>query len=305
MKLGVSLPQAGAWATPENNLLVAREAEAAGFDSLWTLHRLLRAEQPQNDYPPMAGQPLPDFFRDVMDPIASLAFVAAVTERVRLGISVLVMPFYTPSLLAKQLSTLDVLSTGRLDVGLGLGWSKDEYEASGVPFERRGARGDEFIRCLKTIWTESPAAFHGEFYSVPLSVSDPRPIQRPHPPILIGGYGAAAVRRTIQFGDGFTGGNVPMDEVTPLIQRLWREAEAAGRDPRKLRVVCRGAYRVFESPQGPDRRPLFGTVAEIQDDVKRYQAAGLTELFLEGNTAPEDGRRLDTLRRLMEALAPR
>jgi hypothetical protein len=129
MKLGFSLPMAGAWATPDNQVLVAQRAEALGYHSLWVFQRLLYAVKPQNDYPPLPGQPWPKAFERVMDPLVSLAFVAGVTRRIRLGTSVLIMPYYTPVMLAKQLATLDVVSRGRLDVGLGLGWSMDEFDA--------------------------------------------------------------------------------------------------------------------------------------------------------------------------------
>lgn len=283
MKLSCALPQAGAWATPENQVRFAQEAEALGYHGLWTFQRLLYAVEPQNAYPPMAGQPWPRFFQSVADPIVSLAYIAARTQRIRLGTAVLLMPYYSPVLLAKQLATLDRVSGGRLDVGLGIGWSMDEYDAVGVPYRQRGKRGEEFLRCLKAIWSEEPVAFHGAFYHVPPAIIEPRPVQRPHPPIIIGGYSAAAVRRAATLADGFVGGNLPLPRVAPLFHELRAAAEAAGRDPAALRVVCRGAYRVFDRPQGPDRRPLWGTLDEIREDIARYAEAGITELFLDAN----------------------
>lgn len=303
MRLGFSLPVAGAWATPERQVQVAREAERLGYHSLWVLQRLLFPVAPQNEYPAMPGQPWPRFFESVADPIVSLAFVAGATSRIRLGTSVLVMPYYTPVLLAKQLATLDQVSGGRLDVGLGVGWSRDEYEAVGVPYERRGRRADEFLACLKAIWLEDPVEFRGEFYRVPRASVRPRPRQRPHPPITIGGYGLAAVRRAVAHGDGFNGGNVPFDHLAPLVRELRAAVERAGRDPARFQVVCRGTFRPFDRPQGPSRRPLFGTVDEIREDIRRYAELGLTELFLEANVALSDWpaeRALD----LIAALAP-
>src|SRR5262245_59118152 len=231
MKLGFSLPVSGAWATPANQVRVAQEAERLGFHSLWVLQRLLYPVAPQDDYPPMPGQQWPSAFESVADPLVSLAFVAGLTSRIRLGTSVLVMPYYTPVMLAKQLAMLDRVSGGRLDVGLGVGWSRDEYDAVGVPFEKRGRRSDEFLACLKAIWTEEPVEFHGEFYQVPRAFVRPRPIQSPHPPITIAGYTSAAVRRAVAFGSGFSGGNVPLDRVAPLVQELHAAAERAGRNP--------------------------------------------------------------------------
>ena len=302
MKLGFSLPMAGSWATPQNQILVAQRAEALGYHSIWVFQRLLYAIKPQNDYPPLPGQPWPKSFERVMDPLVSLAFVAAVTSRIRLGTSVLIMPYYTPIMLAKQLATLDIVSGGRLDVGLGLGWSKDEFDAVGVPHQGRGKRADEFLRCLKTIWTEDPVEFKGEFYSVPRARVEPRPVQRPHPPITIGGYGPTVIRRAVTY-DGFNGGNVPLGQVAPLVKEIKAAAEAAGRDPATLQIVSRGSFQLHATPKGPDRRPLWGSLAEIRQDVERYAEAGLTELFLEANFDPR-GVTLEGALEVLEALAP-
>lgn len=303
MKLGFSLPTAGEWATPENQVRIAQRAEALGYDSLWVFQRLLYALEPRNAYPPAPGPRWPRSFERVLDPIVTLAYVAGATRRIRLGTSVLIMPFYTPVVLAKQLATLDVVSGGRLDVGLGIGWSMDEYAAVGVPYERRGKRADEFLRCLKTIWTEDVVEFHGEFYHVPKSRVEPKPVQKPHPPITIGGYGSTVVHRAVTLGDGFNGGNLPMDRVVPVVREVRAAADAAGKDPRTLHIVCRGTFLVHDSPQGTERRPLFGTIGEIREDIQRYAEAGLTELFLEANFHSH-GARIEHALETMEALAP-
>ncbi len=304
MRLGVGLPIGGAWATRENVVAVARAAEALGYHSLWTFQRLLYAIAPRNDYPPMPGQPWPEPFARTLDPVVVLSYVAAVTGRIRLGTSVLIMPYYTPIMLAKQLATLDQLSGGRLDVGLGIGWSEDEYEASGVPFARRGRRADEFLRCLKAIWTEEIVEFKGEFYRVPRARVEPKPVQRPHPPITIGGYSEVVIRRAVTLADGFNGGNMPLDQVAPIVAALRRAAAAAGRDPSTLHIVSRGSFVVHERPQGPARRPLWGSLDEVREDIERYAAAGLTELFLEPNFQP-GGPVLERVLAHLEALRPR
>jgi probable F420-dependent oxidoreductase len=304
MHLGFGLPMAGAWATPENQLRVAGAAEDLGYHSLWVFQRLLYAVNPQNDYPPLPGQPWPKAFERVMDPIVSLTWVAAATRRVRLGASVLIMPYYTPVLLAKQLATLDQVSGGRLDVGVGIGWSKDEYDAVGVPFAQRGRRGDEFLRALKGIWTQDEFELDGEFYTIPRCRVEPKPLQKPHPPITVGGYGPVVVKRAVTLGDGFNGGNVPLDRVIPVVKELQAAAVAAGKDPAKLHVVSRGSFQVFDTPQGKERRPLWGSLDEIREDIDRYAEAGLTELFLEPNFQP-GGPILDKVLVHLEALAPR
>ncbi len=302
MKLGFSLPVAGAWATPENQVQIAQRAERLGYHSLWVFQRLLYALEPQNDYPPMPGQPWPKAFESVVDPIVTLAYVAGATSTIRLGTSILIMPYYSPIIMAKALATLDLVSSGRLHVGLGVGWSKDEFEAVGVPFSQRGKRGDEFIECLKAIWTQEEVEFRGQFYSVPRSKIGPKPIQKPHPPITVGGYGSAAVRRAAALADGFMGGNVALDQVAPLVNELKVATEAAGRDFDTLHLVSRGTYRLHDSAQGENRRPLWGTLEEIKEDIKRYADAGLTELFLEANFDPDVS--LEQTLKVMATLAP-
>lgn len=303
MKLGVALPTAGAWATPDNQVRIARRAEELGYSSLWVFQRLLYALEPQNPYPPAPGPKWPEAFRSVTDPIVTLAFVAGVTSRIRLGTSVLIMPYYTPIILAKQLTALDIVSHGRLDVGLGIGWSKDEYDAVGVPYRLRGRRGDEFMRCLKAIWTEDVVEFAGEFYRVPRAIVEPKPVQQPHPPLTVGGYGPSVIQRAVTLGDGFNGGNVPLDQVAPLVKELCAAAEGARRDPATLRVVSRGSMRLHDTPQGRDRRPLWGTLDEIRVDIGRYADAGLTELFLEANFDPRAAN-VERMLDVLEALAP-
>ncbi len=177
----------------------------------------------------------------------------------------------------------------------------------GVPFRDRGKRGDEFLRCLKAIWTEETVEFHGEFYEVPRGTVEVKPVQRPHPPLLIGGYGPAVIKRVLQLGDGFIGGNVPLDEVAPLAAEL--RGGASGKDT-PLRLVSRGTVRVYPSPQGQERRPLWGNLDEIREDIRRYAEAGLTELFLDPNFdpsiggEPDAGAAMQRAESLLEEFAP-
>jgi probable F420-dependent oxidoreductase len=294
---------AGNWATPEALVAVARRAEALGYRALWTFQRLFYPVVPRDEYYGAPGAAWPAPFASVMDPLTVLAFVAAHTRTVRLGVSVLIMPFYQPVVLAKQLATLDVLSGGRLDVGLGLGWSRDEYEAAGAPWARRGARGDEFLRCLKAVWTEDPVEFTGEFYRVPRAHVAPRPVQRPHPPLLLGGYHADVLRRAATLCDGYTGGNIPFSALADTVARVRAAAVAAGRDPARFPIVCRGSFNLTPEPLGGERRALWGSAAQIREDLGRYAAAGVTQIFLEPNFQP-GGATLERALAQMEALAP-
>ena len=302
MKLGFALPTAGDWATPENQIRVAREAEALGYHSLWVFQRLLYALEPRDQYYGAPGAQWPAPFQSVMDPLAVLAFVAAHTRTIRLGVSVLIMPIYQPVVLAKQLATLDVLSNGRLDDGVGLGWSRDEYEAAGAEWSRRGARADEFMRCLKAVWTEDPVEFRGEFYRVPKSRVAPRPVQRPHPPLLVGGYHLDVLRRAATLGDGYTGGNIPLADLTATVDRVREAARVAGRDPARFPIICRGSFNLTPEPLGAERRALWGSVGQIREDLGRYADAGVTQIFLEPNFQP--GATVERALAQLEALAP-
>ena len=312
MQLGFSLPFAGSWATPQNQVTVARRAEELGYSSLWVAQRLFYPLEPRNDYPSAPGQPWPPPFQQVVDPIVTLAHVAGATRRIRLGTATLIPVYVSPVVLAKQLATLDIVSGGRLDVGVGLGWSEDEYEACGIPFKERGARLDEYLRCLQALWSDDPVEFSGRFYSVPRSLFQPKPLQRPRPPILVGGYAPATVRRAATLGDGYLGGNVPLARIVPLVDELRAAAATAGRDPGSFRIVCRGSVRLSDEPLGEeDRRPLWGSVDQIRSDVARYRDAGLDELFFElnfdpGVAAPDADAKasMDTALLLLEELAP-
>ncbi|HEY2044632.1 MAG TPA: TIGR03619 family F420-dependent LLM class oxidoreductase [Jatrophihabitans sp.] len=282
VRLGFGLPVSGSWARRDNLVTIAERAEAAGYQSLWAFQRLLHPAE--GDWGPM--------YHSVTDPLITLAHVAALTRTARLGVAVLNAPFFTPILLAKQLNTLDELSAGRLDVGLGLGWAKEEFAASGVPFERRGARTDEFIRCLTAIWTQPTVEFVGEFYSMPPSQVRPPPVQSPHPPLLLGGGADAALRRAGRLGDGWiSASRHNLTDIGQAISTIRAAATEAGREADAMRYIVRGVLSLHDI-SGDDeaaRRPLHGTEQQIRDDLKRLAEQGVTEVFLDLNFDPEIG----------------
>jgi probable F420-dependent oxidoreductase len=272
MKFGFAIPTVGSWATPGNQARIARRAEELGYDSVWTLQRLLN--------PPDTAD---ETYRSPVDPLISLAYVAGQTERIRLGVAVLNMPFFSPALLAKQLTTLDVLSGGRLDAGLGLGWMPQEFAASGVPYERRGARAEEFLAVLRALLTQDVTEFAGSFYQVPPVRMDPKPVQKPHPPILLGGAAEPSLRRAGRLADGWVSASradvAHLDEPIRVVKAA---AQKAGRDPDQLRFVCRAVTRFGPAGQ-PDRRPLSGSYDEIRGDCDRLAGQGVTEVFFDLN----------------------
>jgi probable F420-dependent oxidoreductase len=279
VKIGFALPVSGSWATPANIVHVARRAEELGYESLWTFSRLLSP----------VDASMGEMYRAVTDPMVTLGFAAAVTTEARLGVAVVNMPFISPVLLAKQAATVDILSNGRLDMGLGLGWSDPEFTASNVTKDRQVGRAADFIAALRTLWTEDDVAHQGEFYEIPSSRADPKPVQRPHPPILLGGTAPAALRRAGRIADGWVSSSradlTTIDESVKLVRDA---ATEAGRDPAALRFVVRGVVRVRAQP--PEDRPaLTGTLRQIRADIAALPARGITEIFVDLNFDPEIG----------------
>lgn len=279
VQIGFAVPVSGSWATPDTMVRLARRAEELGYTSLWTFQRLLS--------PPDAAWG--ETYRSVLDPVVSLAFLAGHTHRARLGVAVLNAPFIPPVLLAKQLATVDIVGRGRLDVGLGLGWAPEEYTASGAIQRGRGRRIEEYVHLLRTLWTEEVVAHDGEFYRVPSMRMDPKPVQRPYPPILLGGGVPAALRRAGRIADGWiSSSRADLSVIGESVAIVRAAAERAGRNPAVLRFVCRGVVRV--RPAGsPERKPLTGTLDEIRADLPDLAGQGVTEMFVDLNFDPEIG----------------
>ncbi len=301
VKIGFALPVSGSWATPDTMVHVASRAEDLGYDSLWTFQRLL------SDVEGRWGET----YSSVQDPLVTLAYVAAVTRRIRLGVAVINVPFVTPTLLAKQTSTLDILSGGRLDLGLGLGWADEEYAASGVTKMRVGRRAEEFISTLRTLWTDDVVEHDGEFYHIPRTRAAPKPVQKPHPPIILGGTAPVALRRAGRMTDGWVSSSrADLNAIGDSVEVVRQAAAAAGRDPAGLRFVCRGSVKVRDGV-GSSRPLLTGTLSQIRADFGTLAAQGITEVFVDLNFDPEIGspdadpaesrRRADAA---LDALAP-
>lgn len=246
MHIGFALPQFAPLAHEPDQ--VARFAETieeqVGADSLWVGDRLLAPVEPTVGYG--GGTTIPAEFHAILDPFALLTVAATVTSCVTLGTNVLNAPWYPPALLARSLTTIDLLSAGRLLLGFGVGWSPEEYEAAGVPMTERGARLDECLDALEALWTTNPAEYHGEHWSVPATHTDLKPAQKPGPPIYLAGFAPSARRRIARRADGWLPvlrpGSRPFDPertVTAPLARLRRLTEEEGRDPKGLGTVLR------------------------------------------------------------------
>jgi probable F420-dependent oxidoreductase len=301
MRLGFALPNIGPIGTAEAVSKVAQRAEALGFDSLWTIERLLYPVKPQTPYPVTPDGSLPEPYKHVLDPLEALTFAAAQTRTIALGTSVLDIPYYNPVMLARRLTTLDVLSGGRLLVGLGLGWSKDEMDAAGADMKQRGARAEEFLQVLKAIWTTNPVEFHGKFYTVPRSYIYPKPVQQPHPPIYLAAFVPAALNRLARLADGWNPVAIPVDGMAQMFAGIQQMAKDAGRDPSSLRMVVRAHLEISDKLAGKERTIFTGTLDQIKDDLAACQRIGAHEVFFDP-TFSSGGQSLDRWLALMEQL---
>ncbi len=286
MKLGCFIPQIGPGATPEGMVKAAQRAEELGFDSVWVTERLLFPVSPRNPYVAEPDGKLPDVYKRVFDPIEALTWVAAHTKTIRIGTSVLDIPFYNPIVLGRTLTSLDVLSGGRLTVGLGLGWSEDEYEATGAHIKHRGVRADEFLQVLHTLWKDNPAEFKGRFFTLPKSYFDLRPAQKPHPPIYLAAYAPAAMKRVAQFADGWMPVGLPVPAITQMWGGIREMARQAGRKPEELKLSVRGNLHLTGKPAGEGRWPFHGSRDEIKQDVAAVRQLGTDELVLDVTFSP-------------------
>jgi probable F420-dependent oxidoreductase len=293
------IPVSGSWATPGTIREVCQEAERLGYASLWSFQRTL--------YP--ADASIPVVYRSVHDPLAVSAYVAGVTERIRIGLAVVNLPFYSPLVLAKALTSIDVLSDGRLDVGLGLGWSADEFRAAGASMEQRGARAEEFLQALRAVWADDPVEHSGTFYEVPRSIVQPKPVQQPGPPLLLGGTAEPALRRAGRIADGWiSSSGFALDKMPWAVQTLSAARAEVGRTMDGFRVVVRAVVRV-RAEDG--ERAFTGTLEKIRRDMDTYASHGVTELFVDLNFDEEignpDADPAESLRRAhvaLEAFAP-
>jgi probable F420-dependent oxidoreductase len=264
---------------------VAQEAEQMGLGSVWVLERMLRPTHPIQQFGRLALMDEP--YAISYDPLETLTFIAAKTERIKLGTSVIDALFHAPVTLARRLATLDQLSGGRVIAGLGQGSVQDEFTAANVPIKRRGSGLEEIIAALRAVWGPDPVSFSGRFYTIPESQIGPKPVQPGGPPIVIGGIAPAAIERAARIADGLNPVGVSFEMLDKSINTFRNAARAAGRDPDALMIVV----RLNGKAMGPDRPILTGTVQEMAKDISRLRSLGVHHAFLDLNFAstPLDG----------------
>jgi probable F420-dependent oxidoreductase len=258
MKFGVMFANAGPFAFPEYLEILARTAEASGFESIWTVEHVLIPLGYHSRYPynPSGRLPGPES-APIADPLLPLAFAAAVTKTVRLGTAVVILPQRHPAYVAKEMATLDVLSGGRAMLGIGIGWLKEEFDALGVPFTERAGRTDESIQAIRSLWKPAPEPFEGKFYKWGAVESNPKPLQQPGVPIIIGGHSPGAARRAARHGDGFFPITEEPQVLSSLLAILRDECEKVGRDPNAIEIST-GSVRI-------DAPVDFDTARRAQD----------------------------------------
>jgi len=280
MEFGICIPHYGKPIDIQKILETVRRAEELGFDSIWVTDHIL------------VPQTLEIIYRDnMLDPLALLNYVAAITRRVKIGTSVIILPYRNPIVMAKMLATTDQLSGGRLIFGAAVGWMEPEFAALRAPFADRGAYSDECLRLIKTLWTQEKVSFEGRYFAFTDMQASPRPLQQPHPPIWVGGNSPRARRRLAEFGDGWHATAMPLDELKAGIadvRNKWSLRGRTGAPAFSMRIPCsiEGVSQevLHYPPRRPGRDHLTGSIAGIVDHLGTYQDLGIQHLALEMST---------------------
>jgi probable F420-dependent oxidoreductase len=315
MEFGFGIPTRGPMATPEGVAALAKKGEELGFAIISVsdhviIPKAIASTYPYNESGTFMGSPS----GECMEQLTLLTFLAGITSSARLLTSVMVVPHRPPVLTAKMLATIDVLSKGRLIVGCGVGWMREEFEAIGTPpYDKRGAVSDEYIRAFKELWTNDNPTFNGKYCSFANIAFAPKPVQKPHPPIWVGGESPVALRRAGRLADAWypIGSNPRFPVATPaqfadFAASVKQHAKEAGRDPSALDFAySTNWYNDQQAQTLPDgqRRPFTGTPQQIADDVKRYADLGVRHMMvnLQGDTLAQT---LERMQRFADRIMP-
>ncbi len=289
MKFGYVTPQNWGIADPQDVVDLAVTAEELGYDSVWVNHHILNVGY---IYDRLQNSPY-------YDALTVLTWVAALTERVRLGTTVLVLPYLNPLVLAKTVATLDVMSGGRVTLGVGVGMLREENDALGSDFSTRGAYADESIEIMRELWTSDEPQYSGRFFDFGGNFKfSPKPAQKPGVPILIGGMSRAAMRRCARLGDGWHPNSGSIEDLAARAQTLremWRRQD---RDPDDMQLVVRCELDVLDSESDDPTTPMIGTPDQLVQAISDYQSLGVSEIVLGIST-----NNLDRIRRIQESFA--
>src|SRR6185369_2164600 len=244
MKFGLMYANVGPFAFPEMATHLAQTAERCGVESLWTVEHVVVPVGYKSTYPydPSGKMPAPEQM-PIPDPLAWLAYTAAVTKTIKLATGILILPQRHPLYVAKEVASLDVLSNGRVILGIGVGWLEEEFQALGIPFEERAGRTAEAVRAMRTLWKDEAQPFKGKYYNWGAVESHPKPVQKPGVPIVVGGHTELAARRAARYGDGFFPGVADDEKLVRLLEVMREECGRVGRDPAEIELSA-GAGRL-------------------------------------------------------------
>jgi probable F420-dependent oxidoreductase len=287
MDIGLFAPLGNGNASAEVLRALGREAEDRGFESIWVAEHVVLFDDYESLYPYAADGRFPGGGdTGLLEPLTALTYLAAVTDRIRLGTGICLVPQRNPVYTAKQVVDLDCLSGGRVDFGVGVGWLREEFEALAMPFARRGARTDEYLQVMRSLWTDEVSSFEGEHYTLPACRMYPKPVQRPHPPIHVGGESAAATRRAARHGDGWYTFNRLPHELDEPLERLDAMLAEEGRARGDLQLTVSPYFHSVDAAavegyraRGVDRLVVLCLAFDV--DGLRTQLDGLVASVLE------------------------
>src|SRR5690242_18484757 len=254
-----------------------------GLASLWVSDRLLLPTNPKETFD---GDPWPEIFATVYDPIEMLTYVAARTRRVKLGTSVIEALFHNPVTLARRFATLDNLSSGRVIAGIGQGDFRDEFEAANVPMKRRGRGFEEFVNAMRAVWGPDPVRFKGDFYNIPESRIGPKPLQQGGIPLLLGAFAPASQERAARIADGIApaaGRSTTIEKLSQTISNFREMVRRAGRNPNQLKWILRVHNPLSEEQPTGSRALLGGTPQQAAEDLPRVRKLGIDHIFYDMN----------------------
>jgi probable F420-dependent oxidoreductase len=278
MKIGLLFANAGPYSEPELLAHMASTAEQVGVESLWTVEHVVIPQGYQSPYPYSKDGKIPGG-EDVPipDPLIPLGFVAAITKKIKLATGVVILPQRHPVYVAKEVATIDVLSSGRMILGIGSGWLKEEFDALGLDFHHRGTRTDESIQALRALWRDNPSSFHGKHFNFGPAMSFPKPAQKDGIPIHIGGHSPAAARRAGRLGDGFFPALGEIPKLQELFGMMHEAAAKAGRQPGEIELSCMGRTSP-DSIKALEDIGISRVVVPPPGDTKEKLSAGLEKL---------------------------
>lgn len=274
MKFGLMYANVGPFALPEMLTHLAQTAERVGVESMWTVEHVVVPVGYQSTYPydPSGKMPAPPEM-PIPDPLVALAYAAAVTKTLRLATGILILPQRHPLYVAKAVASLDVLSGGRVILGIGVGWLEEEFDALGIPFGERAGRTAEAVRALRALWRDGAEAFEGRYYCWPAVESHPKPVQKPGVPIVVGGHTDLAARRAARYGDGFFPGVTDEEQLRHLLGVMREECGKVGRDPAEIEIT---SGRAVPTPESVKAMEDLG-VARFMVPPPAFDAGGITE----------------------------